>query len=168
MSVENTKKNNLKSKGFTLVEVLVATLVLSIVITATSGILTVNLINATDIKNSYVASGLTQEGMELARNIRDSGWFAGTPYNNSLPDGTYRLQWNSSGFMALGTNPPLAEDPSTGIYAYDFGSPTIFKRTINIATVVPNVEKKVTVTVTWTDRGISKSISAEDHLFNWR
>jgi prepilin-type N-terminal cleavage/methylation domain-containing protein len=166
MDLKKQIKNN--KSGFTLVEVLISTLVLSIVITATSAILTINIINATEIKNSYIASGLAQEGMEIVRNIRDTGWFAGTPYDNSIPDGSYRVQWNSSGLMALGANPPLLKDNSTGIYAYDSGTATLFKRTISVGTVASNVEKMVTVTVSWNERGLAKSVSAEDHLFNWR
>lgn len=154
--------------GFTLVEVLIATLVLGIVISATSSILTANLISAVAIKNNYIASGLTQEGVEVVRNIRDTGWFSGASFNNSIPDGTYRAQWNSASFIPFGLNPALLKDNSTGIYSYDSGGATIFSRTMNIITVTSNVEKKITVTVSWNERGMAKSISAEDHLFNWR
>jgi hypothetical protein len=141
---------------------------LSIVLSATTAILTVNIINATEIKNSYIASGLAQEGMEVVRNVRDSGWFAGTAFNDAIPDGSYRVQWNSTGLIPLGANPPLLKDGLRGIYAYDAGTATPFKRTISIVTAASDVEKIITVTVSWNERGIAKSVSAEDHLFNWR
>lgn len=141
--------------------------------------------SAVSIQNTFIANGLIQEGLEVVRNIRDRDWFLGNPFGTSLTDGTFRIQWNSiqcdSGglpagclpqpLLVLGSNPNLKKDVSSGIFSYDLGSDTIFKRTVEISsdTVTTNVEKKVVVTVSWTERGGAvKSISAEDHLFNWR
>lgn len=155
--------------GFTLVEVFIATLLFSIVFTASSFVLSGNLRSASVIKNNFVASGLTQEGMEAVRNIRDRDWFLGNSFGTSIPDGSYRIQWDSQALIALGTNPNLKKDSATGIFSYDLGSDAIFKRLIEISTIVPGIEKKIVATVTWVERGgATKTVSAEEHLFNWK
>lgn len=154
--------------GFTLVEVLITLFIFSLALTATSFILTTNLRSASAIRNNFVASGLAQEGMEVVRNIRDRDWFLDNPFGTSTTDGSYRVQWNSQTLITLFPNPNLKKDNGSGIFSYDTGSDTIFKRVIDISTVVPNVEKKIVVTVSWDDRGTTKSLSAEGHLFNWK
>ncbi len=174
----NPKSYNLNpSSGFTLIEVLVAIFLLSIALTATTSIITMNDRSAATVSNNFIASGLVQEGMEVVRNIRDRDWFLdnppGTnPFGTSVPDGSYRVQWNSQALIPLGANPNLKRDAATGIFSYDTGDDTIFNRWVNIVTTPDNpsnVEKRVTVNVTWIERGGAvKSVSAEDHLFNWR
>lgn len=155
--------------GFSIIEILIAIFVFSLAFTATSFIITGNLRSASDIRNSFIASGLAQEGMETVRNIRDADWFLGNVFGTSIPDGIYRVEWNSGALITLGTNPPLKKDAVSGIFSYGSGTDTIFQRTVNISTVTAGVEKKIVVTVTWTARGTgTKILSAEEHLFNWK
>lgn len=150
-------------------EIFIAIFLFGLAFTATTFILTMNSRSAAAIKNNFIASGLAQEGMEVVRNIRDQDWFLGNSFGASIPDGTYRIQWDSQVLLALGGNPYLKRDPITGIFGYDAGSDTIFKRTMDISTITASVEKKVVVTISWTERGgASKSLSAEEHLFNWK
>lgn len=158
------KKTN---AGFTLVEILVTVFLFSLAFTATTFILLTNQKNAVAIKNNLIASGLAQEGIEIVRNIRDNDWFLGNPFGTSMPNGTFRVQWDSRALILLGGNPNLNIGQTSGVFSYNFGNPTIFARTLEIETVVPNIEKKVTVTVSWTERGNSRSLSTEEHLFNW-
>ncbi|MBI2063838.1 MAG: type II secretion system protein [Candidatus Yanofskybacteria bacterium] len=170
--IENLKLPQTNA-GFTLVELLVAIFLFGLAFTATTSILVMNLRSATAIRDNFIASGLSQEGLEIARNIRDRDWFLGNPFGTSIPDGTYRVQWDSQAMIALDNNPNLTRDVGTGLFSYvvsgNFGEPTIFKRSLEIETVIADVEKKITVNVVWTERGgASKSLSAEEHLFNWR
>lgn len=150
-------------------------------LTATSYIITVNIQNANAVRNNIIASGLLQEGIETVRNIRDRDWHLGNAFGASVPDGQYRIQWNSvqcdgagapSGcasppFLAVGSNPFLKRDSGTGVYSYDTGTDSLFKRTVEITTVSA-VEKRVLVTVSWERAGINQSVSAETHLYNWK
>lgn len=154
--------------GFTLIEVLVALFIFGVASTATSYVLVTNINSAFFVKDSYIASGLAQEGIEVVRNLRDQDGFLNNPFGTSIPDGTYRVQWSSLSLIALGGNPPLREDTTTGFFSYYTGTNTIFTRTLVITTVVPAVEKKVVVNVNWTERGVLKTLSAEEHLFNWK
>lgn len=166
--------------AFTLVESLVALFILSLALTGGFVVITSNLNNANFIKHSFIASGLAQEGLEVVRNLRDTDWF-GTPPKSfgafgaadglPVPDGTYRVQWNSSELLSLGTNPFLSQD-AYGMYGYDVVTrPSIFSRTIEIKSVRPAsgpiVEIIVKVTVTWQERVLQKQLVAEEHLFNW-
>lgn len=172
----------LNEQGFTLVEILVALFIFSVALTAIFYIILVNIQNANAVRNNITASGLLQEGIEVTRNIRDRGWHLdpNNPTLNSLPDGTYRVQWNSiqcdgggqpagclpNPFLALGSNPFLKRDSVSGLFNYDSGSDTLFRRTVQIETI-SSVEKRITVTVSWQRGSITKSVSAEAHLYNW-
>ena len=156
-----------KNGGFTLVEVLVTVGIMSLILTTTFFVLNANLRLANNVKNSFIASSLLQEGMEVVRNIRDADWYNVNVFGASIPDGNWQVQWNSL-TMRPNTNDFLNFDSSSGLYSYDgVSSPTLFKRQISIFTVQPNIEKKVLVTITWFDRS-SKSLSAEEHLYNWK
>lgn len=150
--------------GFTIVELLATLLVLFGVIQIFVSI-TADINSSALIKDNLIAANLVQEGIEVTRNIRDKDWFVSGVFGTSLSDGIWLVQWNSGALAAVGANPPLKKDNS-GIFSYDFGTDTIFRRTITISTVSAQ-EKKITSTVTWDFRGSTKAITAEDHLFNW-
>lgn len=158
------KKNG---AGFTLIEAIVSLLIFSVSLTAIFYLLTNNLREASLIKNNFIASGLVQEGMEAVRNIRDNDWYLGNPFGTTIPDGSYRVQWNSQTLLSLAPDPYLKKYSGTGLFSYDIGDDTIFKRTVAINTV-SSEEKRVTVTVTWKEGKRDRSVSAEDHLYNWR
>lgn len=156
-----TKKN-----GFTLVEALVALVVLSIAL-GPALILTSNINNTTAvIRNNLIAANLAQEGVEVIRGIRDTNWFNGVAFDNGLADGIYRVEWNSDSVMPLGANPPVKEN--NGLYNYSNGTDTIFKRTIAISKI--NASELRTVSeITWIEKGNrAKSVKVESHLFNWK
>lgn len=71
-----TKKNRkyvLVQKGFSLIEVLFTMLVLSIGITSVAALMTANIKNYANSRDQIIASMLAQEGIELARNLKDNG-----------------------------------------------------------------------------------------------
>lgn len=170
MNTRFLKKNN--QAGLTLVEVLVTIFLFGISLTAISYIINYNVITADDLLNDSIASGLLQEGVEVARNLRDADWFNNRPFGafgaaSAVADGTYLIQWDSQSLTAF-SDTFLKKDPTSGLYGYTGGNTTIFKRTVQVSTVVPAVEKVVTVSVTWHSRSGTKSVNAEEHLFNWR
>ncbi len=152
--------------GFTLVEALVSLLIFSIALTAIFSLLTNNLKDASLVEHNFIASGLVQEGMEVVRNIRDSEWHLNNSFGATIPDGSYRVQWNSQALLPF-ADLFLKKDSGNGFVSYDTGNNTIFKRTVTIS-AVSGVEKRVVVSVTWDERGAPKSVSAEIHLFNWK
>ena len=158
-------------EGFTLIEALVAVLVLSIALTAILGLFTINISSANVVRNNYIASALVQEGMEVVRNLRDGDWHASRPFGAFgagavMADGDYQVQWDSTQ-LAPYADSFIKMDSATGIYSYNTGNDTLFKRKIQIFTVSAT-EKRVVVTVSWNQKTYPKSIIAEEHLFNWK
>ncbi len=152
--------------GFTLIEALVALVILSISIVPAL-ILSSNLSEIASVaKNNLIAANLAQEGVEVVRAIRDTNWFNGVAFNTGLANGVYRTEWNSDALLSLGTNPPLKL--GNGLYNYSVGQDTVFKRTITL-TNIGAAELKVVSDITWTERRDRvKNIQVESRLFDWK
>lgn len=137
--------SDIKTKGFTLIEVMVAVFVL---IVGVLGAFTVvqNITFSSQIASSKLtATYLAQEGIELVRNQRDSNWLEDTYTPAEVP-------WDSN------VPPPEC-------------SRTIGKFTRNCQVtpdLVDGVEKMlVSVEVNWEERGRSYQVTAKTELYNW-
>ncbi|PJE50543.1 MAG: hypothetical protein COV29_04010 [Candidatus Yanofskybacteria bacterium CG10_big_fil_rev_8_21_14_0_10_36_16] len=164
--------------GFTLVEVAISTVILGIFMSALLFILSLSISSATTVKNNFVAAFLAQEGVELMNNLRHEDWIQGREFGSfgsilgAVSDGEYRIQWDSLELMSLNGNPQLLIDDSTGLYGYSdggiVGGNSGFYRKVIVETVVPDIEKRVTVRIEWSDDGNAKQINTEWHAFNWK
>ena len=67
-------------KGFTLVETLVALVLVTIAMGPVFILATSSLNVAARIEHNLVASSLAQEGVEVVRNIRDTNWLNGAAF----------------------------------------------------------------------------------------
>ena len=73
---------SMKNKGFTLVEMLVTILLVSIGLIGVLAFFNTSLGSQFDAKNELIAAGLAQEGTELVRNIKDFNQLnSGSPLN---------------------------------------------------------------------------------------
>jgi type II secretory pathway pseudopilin PulG len=165
--------------GFTIIEAIIAILVLTMGLVPVLFFATSILNVSSNIRNNLIAANLAQEGIEVVRAIRDRDWLLGNGFNNgqylSTPD-TWRVQYNSDAPINLGANPPLKVDLG-GIYNYSDGTDTQFRRTITVTEIASNVELMVVSEVTWPSRGGAtvpgcpvgtRCVKAESHLYNWR
>lgn len=157
-----------ETKGFTLVEALVALTLLTVglipaFIQASSAVTL-----SSSVRNSLIAAHLAQEGVEVVRAARDGNWFAGQPFNTGLTSCTSgcRVQYDSALTQPLGGNPALKLDPLSGLYQYSSGTDTLFHRTITI-TAPTSHELAVFSAVTWRERSGDKTFTVEYHLFDW-
>lgn len=66
-----------KLKGFLIAEVLIASFVLMVGLLGTTELIRASLQNSFDNRDSIIAIGLAQEGVELVRNVRDNDFIAG-------------------------------------------------------------------------------------------
>ena len=155
----------MRNSGFTLIE-LVASLVILIAILQTFFFIANNVNSSSMLRDSLIASNLAQEGIEVVRNIRDRDAFLENSFGISLPNGSWRVQWNSTSLLLLSGNLPLKKDSSNKLFSYDSGTDTIFRRTIVISSVSAN-QIRVTSTVNWNLKSGTRTTSAEAHLFNW-
>lgn len=151
----NKKHSNFK-KGFSLMEVLVAVLVLSIGIAAVVTLMVINIKNVQTAKNQIVASFLAQEGAELVRNLKDSqklnsdtsvcNYKSGDTCSNLRIDKEIAKNTDDLGLpgndqLYLGAN---------NFYVHDAGgtNPTKFYRKIDVDTTDVGI-MKIRTYVTW-------------------
>lgn len=160
--------NKLLQSGLTIVEVLVTLSILSLVLTAVTGSILSSFDVAKSAQNSFIASGLAQEGMEIVRNVRDNSFLAGSDLS-LLPNGNFRVEWSDSFINKSAgdilSEPALRRDPS-GLFSYSGTTDSGFKRIVTISG--DSVSKRITVNVVWNERGRDKNLSAETILYNWR
>lgn len=156
----------MNQKGFTLVEALVALVILSTALVPVLYFSNQSVNIAFIIRDDLIGANLAQEGIEVIRNIRDTNWYNGLAFDNNIVDGAYRVSWDSIGLLLPGGNPVLKVD--NGLYNYSTGTDTIFTRTITI-TRLSAVELRIVSQVSWPLRGNNtKTVRVEEHLFDWR
>jgi hypothetical protein len=166
------------SRGFSLVETLVAVSILMMAVASPLTIASRGLSSAQFARDQIIAFHLAREATEFIRNQRDT---------NMIPDGVDPATWlNNIGacmspsvcavdpltmsFFACpgGVCPVLRKSPS-GVYGYDASwVATPFTRSITINEVVPSVEVAAQVTMSWSTGVLTKSFTITDHFFNWR
>lgn len=162
----------MKNKGFTLIEVIVSVLMISMVSVGVMFAITLSLNSANKIRNSMIAANLAQEGLEVVRNIRDQDWHSGRPFGTSLPNGIYLVASDSQSLIPFSDT--FLKKGSGGLYKYSSGpgaQDTIFKRKVIIENSSQNpatVEKVVKVEVSWQEKSGPQMVQVEARLFDWR
>jgi type II secretory pathway pseudopilin PulG len=181
-----------RSGGFTVLESIVAIMVLSLSISGVFSAVQTGLSQASIAKDEVKAFYLAQEAVEIIRNKRDTNqlarinvgtgnWLAGIAQNNTDPcwfGKTCRVDAKSFNLVDCSTDPGgvcpvLKQNSSTFLYNYDLVNPatnpaTNFKREIQIEQVIGNSDEiAVTVRISWTTKGFVKSFMVKTHLLNW-
>lgn len=175
------KENN--QKGFTIVELIATIMILSLGILGIYNAFFPFIALTSNISHRLTASYLTQDGLEIIRNMRDTnfvkkgsgqiiGWSAGlldcslgcqadyktgtlaeTP-NNRL------IAYNPNNFLKINTD---------GFYSYDADLGTVdtkFKRKITISQPSADIFK-VDVLVMWDYNNQSFSFNTEEYIYDW-
>jgi len=172
--------------GQTIVEALIAISILTIGVFGMLNLLNQSLGLNTFVTSQYIGSNLAMEGVEVIKNIIDSNFLQGKPFNDGLNNGYYEIQYNSNSLGApkcslsddknacFNSSNNLYKD-NNGIYSYNTSNAikTPFKRIVRIENLDQDgdgkVEQiKVNSIVQWTIKGGTYEINAEDHFFNWR
>ena len=159
----------MRTKGFTLIEILIAVTVLTIGIMACYAAIT-KVVSLTYLNSfRFVASRLAQEGIELVSNTRDTNWLNGDDWDDGLTScvSGCEIDYDDTSFSSPYTGKYLKID-SNGFYNYGDGDDSRFKRRITITEVPPD-ELKIKVEIMWSELGSSEgTLEAEEHLYNWR
>ncbi|OGZ00806.1 MAG: hypothetical protein A3B13_00495 [Candidatus Liptonbacteria bacterium RIFCSPLOWO2_01_FULL_45_15] len=154
-------------KGQVLIEALIALSFLTVGFLAAFSLLGRSLSTNRASAQSYAATYLAAEGIEVARNIVDGNGIQGVAWNNGFANGDYEIEYNSLS-MTQNQERFLTYDPSTNIYGYGGSVQTPFKRAIRI-TLVGSDEIKVNSIISWIGLGGGDSrVDLEDHFMNWR
>lgn len=151
--------------GFTLLELLIAMVVITLGVLATVTLLTHSIASARAVRNDVVAANLAQEALEIVHNIRDQNVAAGRPWNQGMSAGQYRVDALDANLISLGANPALNID-ANGFYTYGNGTATFFQRTVTFGACAgsPCESVPVAVTVTWPGR----TFTADSIITGWR
>lgn len=176
-----------RTRGFTLIETMVAIAILTIAIIGPMFALQQGVVSSYTARDRLVASNLAQDGVEFVHAVRDKNylynianpgaprsWFFGldgTGGSVDCTDGTKCAvdSYYDTVLLCSSTCPKL-KLLSTGIYnqgAVSASNPeTGFRRTVELTSISPR-EMKVSVTVDWTTGGIPYNITIVEHLQDW-
>jgi prepilin-type N-terminal cleavage/methylation domain-containing protein len=168
-----------QKSGFTVIEVLIAIFVIAIGAAGVFALMGRTIADSSANNNKLVASYLSQEGVEIVRNIRDTNYLRirqevpGVAWDDNiiLPGNdcatSCRADYNDTALIGVaGPQPPLLRDSTTSIFSYDSGSATQFTREIKATAVGPD-KIEVEVTVSWSERGSAREAVAVTELYNW-
>lgn len=168
----------MKNNGFTFLELLI---VISIVLIAFVGVFTLltRVIYVSRISiHKLTASMLAQEGIEVARNIRETNWVQEKAWNEGLSSGDYIVQYDSLSLQPF-EDKFLILNPRVVLYGYDEEIDpekgvveSLFKRKVTISNDPdgdPQTKDIAIISeVTWDERGRPQSILLEDRLYDWK
>lgn len=183
--------NTMRTRGFTLIETLVAVSLMVIAIVAPMSLVAQSLTTAYYARDQVAAYSLAQEGIEAVRSVRDGNILVNATTGSSndlllgiIPGGqnenTFTVDATKNGLASIsgcGINPcPLLQvDGNGSLYGYNAGwANTKFRRTVNAKYVGPvginggHDEIRVTVTVTWeTATGLTRSFKTYSNMYRW-
>lgn len=158
--------------AFTLIETLIAITLMTVVITAVTGLILTTILANERNQRTLQATALAQEGLELMRYMRDSNWLQNYTWNDG------RDLWG--GDFAPKAAPRVIYVQAGGINGASIGGSgeitlgaLVFERAITLEAVmadgaaVPD-EEKATATVTWQERGQERSVELSTYLTNWK
>lgn len=134
----------IRKEGFSLVEAVIAVSIFSIFIVIAATNFTLPNKSISSAGQEARAAHFAEEGLEAARNIRDSNF-------SNLTDGSHGLATNGIAWSFSGNQ----------------DNPDIFTRKIKISSIDANT-KELESEISWTDKGKSKKVSLKERLTNWR
>lgn len=153
-------EENKKQKGFTLVEIIVGLSIVSIGVLGVFSMVSRFSDYSKVIRDSFVASYLAQEGVEIVKNIRDSNklkndevnypWNLGLTQCSNGCEGSYDSN-KLDVFFEDGRNLYLSDNG----YKYNDGTKTYYRRRITIGAGENDDEMVVRVDVYWEDKSIT-------------
>ncbi|HPD07941.1 type II secretion system protein [Patescibacteria group bacterium] len=158
--------------AFSLVELLVAIAIIGIGLLGIASLATQNIRVQYFNRNSLISAQLAQEGLELARNLRDNDWKSSSPITSSsslagLYGDLFTIDYlgNITEYSQPEDVPFLSID-SNGFYSYAPGALTHFQR--YLTTECQDNYCLLTCIVTWQAQGQSVNYEVSDYLYAWQ
>lgn len=192
--MEKINKKNFKaflkeeSSGFTLIETIAAIGIISIGFVGSLILLTKSSAQATYIKNRVVAIHLAAEGIEGIRNVRDTNFLGGKDWLNNLTNAQVGSEVSGVIDLDFINNKNKVFDENVdekreclnwnGTYYFHTTGPTYscntnFYRKIILTKKSESISGEsveyleVKSIVRWKEKGITKSLTVIDNLYDW-
>jgi prepilin-type N-terminal cleavage/methylation domain-containing protein len=168
-----------KEKGFTLLEMLISIMIISIGVLGTYSVVFRYTKNTQLERENLIASYLCQEGIEIVKNMRDTNWLTtGNSWNAGLTScaSGCEIDYNgkggdgsTSGLTVWSSGNYLWIDAMTGLYKYEYVSgtdtETTWKRKITIDSSTTDI-LNITVTVYW--GSVATAMTVKEDIYNWK
>ncbi len=125
-----------------------------------------NIISDVQSSNSKAtAIYLSQEGIEIVKNIRDTNYIIDYTANGlaSFESGPQQADYLSTSLQPYISDFLKIND--NGFYNYVSGSPTKFTREINLIREGDIIS--IISTVYWNEKGQPKDVSVKENIYNW-
>jgi len=170
-----------KSDAFTLIEVLIGITLITVVMTAVTGLILNTLLSNQRHLNTLQALGYAQEGIEVMRFMRDSNWLQ----NYTWDEGSDL--WGADFNLDSGDPLTLYLKPEELVPYWGFSNSEeeietrdgfIFTRKLTVQSIADENDStgatareetvEVIVTVEWTDRIVERSVELSTYLTDWR
>lgn len=168
--MEKIKEIFKSDAAFTILEVITAIFILTIGAGASFSLMNQTLSASSIVEQKAIASYLTQEGIEIVRNIRDSTWLEkrtnpSLSWDEYLGVDEWEVDYDSQTLTSY-TGTPLYIQ-TNNFYGYDVSDvQTKFIRKITIEK--PEEYKiEVSVEVEWEERGRTHTFTALEYITNW-
>ena len=168
------------AKGFTLIETLVAISILMVAVASPLTIAQKGLASAIYAKDQIIASYLAQDAIEYiinasGKNVADgANWLnnitGSTKCDTDCKVSTDKVDFTSSDAIGNcgGTCPVLKYDESSHIYSHTSGGNSSFRRSVIVDETVTDVEALITVTMSWQDKGATRTLVFYTRIYNWK
>lgn len=141
-----------KKKGFGLLEIVIGVAIISVTLFSLAAVAHIALKVARESIRKSQAAFLMEEGVEVMKLMRDAGWSANI---STLTAGTNYYLYLDAGTTWRSTATPLVID---GIFTRTVRLDNVYRDANNDIATTGTLDgniKKVTVSVSWTDRGVT-------------
>jgi len=167
-----------KLSGFSVLEVVIAILIIAMGMVGVLSLIIQNVRVQYINRHALVASQLAQEGLGLARNVRDKNWLvAGNDWKTGtttdantdiVQDGDYAIDYEGDIIDLDDINDPGAnlKISAGGYYWHGVGDNSNYNRLIEVVDQGDNINVKCTVQ--WQEKNNKYDYVAETELYNWR
>lgn len=169
-------KINSQKKGFTLIELIVSISILIFAIVGINSVFYNMYLQTSNLFNKFTAVYLSQEGLEIVRNMRDLNFIKEQDWSNGLLicsagcEADYKTGTDNqvTALRPFSSGGNFLRKDSLGLFAYDSptGIDTIFKRKITITQEDADI-LRVNSLVTWTFNNTVFQFESVEYLYNW-
>jgi len=174
--------------GFTLVEVITALFLVMVGISSAYALINQSFAWTKSAALETTAAYLGKEGIEIVRSIRDDNYLkilyseSGYEGIDSWRSGLYCMasddcpikvncvsgcgaDYMANSLSASQANDFLKYDSTTGFYGYSGSAASLYKRIITVSLEADYL--KVNILVSWNERGVNRSLTVQENLYNW-